>query len=144
MIGSFWKYLFFSAVIFASAFPARAGYRVQTGRIYNDNNAPVQLRGVNWFGFETNDRVVHGLWAREWKAMIAQMKSLGFNAVRLPFCPATLQSSSVSSINYSLNADLQNKNSLEIFDLVVNRFNSEQMYVLLDHHRPDCNQISEL
>lgn len=126
------------------ALPAYSGYRVQNGRILNDANQTVQLRGVNWFGFETHDHVVHGLWARNWQSMIAQMKSTGFNAVRLPFCPATLQSSGVTTIDYSRNADLQNKNSLQILDLVVNEFNNQGMYVLLDHHRPDCNAISEL
>lgn len=136
--------LLLPVIVLVSIFSAQAGYKVEYGRIHDDSNNPVQLRGVNWFGFELNDHVVHGLWTREWKSMITQMKSLGFNAVRLPFCPATLQSSSVSTVNYSLNPDLQNKNSLEVFDLIINQLNSEQMYVLLDHHRPDCNAISEL
>ena len=139
------QYLLVSVAIFTLLIStAQAGYQIRKGRIFNDATQAVQLRGVNWFGFETPDHVVHGLWAREWKSMITQMKSLGFNAVRLPFCPATVQGSSVATVNYSLNPDLQNKNSLEVLDLVVNRFNSEQMHVLLDHHRPDCNAISEL
>lgn len=131
-------------VILAAADSARAGYRVQNGRIYDDNNIAVQLRGANWFGFEVPDHVVHGLWARNWKSMISQMKATGFNAVRLPFCPASLQTSSVSTVNYSFNPDLQNKNSREVLDLVVNEFNAQGMYILMDHHRPDCNAISEL
>lgn len=121
------SYLLLPIIIFVSTFSAHAGYTVKYGRIYDASNNAVQLRGVNWFGFELNDHVVHGLWTREWKSMIAQMKSLGFNAIRLPFCPATLQSSPVSTVNYSLNPDLQNKNSLEVFDLVINEFNSQQM-----------------
>lgn len=131
-------------VLLTAAVPVRAGYRVENGRIYNDANQQIQLRGVNWFGFETPDHVAHGLWARNWRSMITQMRTLGFNAVRLPFCPPTIQSSSVSTVNYSLNSDLQNKNSLEVFDLVVNEFNAQGFYILLDHHRPDCSAISEL
>jgi endoglucanase len=120
------------------------GYTVQAGAIHDPQGSPVQLRGVNWFGFETGDHVVHGLWARNWQAMIAQIKELGFNAVRLPFCPATLQGASVSSINYSLNPDLAGKNALEIFDLVMAELDAQGLYILADHHRPDCNAISEL
>ena len=144
MIKALFKYLLFTVMIFVSVSSVEAGYTVENGRIYDDSNNAIRLRGVNWFGFELNDHVVHGLWTREWKSMITQMKSLGFNAVRLPFCPATLQSQPVSTVNYSLNPDLQNKNSLEVFDLVINKFNNEGMYVLLDHHRPDCAAISEL
>jgi len=121
-----------------------SGYTV-TGTVIRDpQNGPIQLRGVNWFGFEVPDHVVHGLWARNWQDMIAQMKGLGFNAVRVPICPPTLQGSSVSSINYSLNPDLAGKNSLQILDTILARLDAEGMYILLDHHRPDCNAISEL
>jgi endoglucanase len=76
--------------------------------------------------------------------MIMQMKNLGFNAVRIPVCPATLHGAGVSSIDFAKNPDLANKNSLQILDLVVNEFNKQGFYILLDHHRPDCNVISEL
>jgi aryl-phospho-beta-D-glucosidase BglC (GH1 family) len=108
-------------------------YTASTGNVYQDN-LPIKLKGINWFGFETNDHVVHGLWARNWQSMIIQMKSLGFNAVRLPICPATLQGSSVSTINYSLNPDLNGLNSLQILDKILNELNAQGMYILLDHH----------
>ncbi|RXD94011.1 endoglucanase, partial [Xanthomonas perforans] len=83
-------------------------YSVSNNKIVDDNGNVVQLKGVNVFGFETGNHVMHGLWARNWKEMINQMQGLGFNAVRLPFCPATLRSGQMpSSIDYSRNADLQ-------------------------------------
>jgi endoglucanase len=136
------RYLFLILLV-AYSIPSSAFY-VDKGKFYNQNNRVMQIRGVNWFGFETSDHVVHGLWARPWKSMISQMKNLGFNAVRIPICPATLHGASVSSIDFSKNPDLANKNSLQILDLVVNEFNRQGFYILLDHHRPDCNAISEL
>jgi endoglucanase len=127
--------------------PAQAqsgGYTVIGDKIHNEQGQPIQLRGINWFGFETHEHVVHGLWARNWQSMISQMKALGFNAIRLPFCPATLQSSTVSSVNYALNPDLAGKNSLQVLDLIMEELNAQGFYILLDHHRPDCNAISEL
>ena len=120
-------------------------YTVEQGDIHDDQGQIVQLRGVNWFGFETSDHVAHGLWTRNWKGMIDQMKSLGFNAVRLPVCPDTLAGAAPGSINASLNPDLVGKNSLEILDAVVNEFDRQGFHVLLDHHRLHCDGgISEL
>jgi endoglucanase len=135
------KYLLLFLLLYS--LPSLA-YYVDKGKIYNQKNAVIQIRGVNWFGFETHDHVAHGLWVRPWKDMIMQMKNLGFNAVRIPICPATLHQASVSSIDYGKNPDLVGKNSLQILDLVVKEFNKQRFYILLDHHTPDCNAISEL
>lgn len=121
-----------------------ASYSVSGGRILDDQGRVVQLRGVNWFGFETTNYTPHGLWARNWKEMIQQMKGQGFNAVRLPLCPSTLRGVAPNSIDYSRNADLNGLNSLQLLDKVVAEFSAQGFYILLDHHRPDCNAISEL
>ncbi len=123
--------------------PSGDGYTVSQGEIYH-NGSSIKLKGLSWFGMETGTHVVHGLWVRNWKDMINQMKGLGFNAVRLPFCPATLNGVTPSSIDYSKNSDLQGLDSLQIMDKIVNELNSQGMYILLDHHTPDCNAISQL
>jgi len=144
----FSKFVLLVAFLAAASLTATAGYRVQSGRIYDSSNQEVQLRGVNWFGFQqAGDYIVHGLWARNWRSQIKQMKNNGFNAVRLPFCPDVLQNKPVTTvgvINYNLNRELKGKKSLELFDLVINELNNEQMYVLLDHHTPDCLNLTEL
>ena len=129
-------------VLLASAAPA-ADYRVQGAAITRDG-VEIQLFGVSWFGSETQDHVPHGLWARGFREMAQQIRDTGFNAVRLPFCPDTLQNVTPSSIDYSRNADLVGLGSLEIFDLVVAELDGLGLYILLDHHRPDCDAISEL
>lgn len=123
---------------------AASGFAVIDGRIVDSQGQVVQLRGINWFGFETTDHVVHGLWARNWKSMVDQMRDLGFNAVRLPLCPDTLRGSTPATIDYGLNADLAGLDSLALLDAVVQYLDAQGMYVLLDHHRPDCRAISEL
>lgn len=118
-------------------------YSISNNKVVDDNGKVVQLKGVNVFGFETGNHVIHGLWARNWKDMIIQIQGLGFNAVRLPFCPATLRATTMpSSIDYGRNPDLQGLTSLQILDKVINEFNARGIYVLLDHHTPDCGAIS--
>ena len=87
---------------------------------------------------------MHGLWARNWKDMIEQIKGLGFTAIRLPFCPATLDNVNTTSINYSANPDLQGLASLEIMDKVMEELDRQGFYILLDHHTADCQTINEL
>lgn len=117
-------------------------YTANQSKVYK-NGTEIKLKGINFFGFETTDLTLHGLWARNWKSMIQQIKTTGFNAVRLPFCPKALKANPVSTIDYTLNPDLVGLNSLQLFDKVINELNSNQIYILLDHQRPDCLAISE-
>ncbi len=120
-----------------------SGYRVSGGVIYK-NGQKIAFNGVNWFGFETANNVVHGLWSRNYQDMIKQIKDSGFNSVRIPFCPNTVKNTAVSGIDYSQNPDLQGLSSLEILDKLAEELQKQGMDFVLDHHRPDCNAISEL
>lgn len=122
---------------------AEGEYHVAGGKIYQGEQV-LAINGVNWFGFETANNVPHGLWSRNYKEMIKQMKDSGFNAVRIPFCPKTVANGPVSGIDYSQNPDLEGLNSLEIMDKIVAELEEQEMYFVFDHHRPDCNAISEL
>jgi PKD repeat protein len=59
----------------------------------------VRLTGVNWFGFETSQLVPHGLWSRDCKSMLKQIKDLGFNCVRIPWCNKILDPAATIAIN---------------------------------------------
>jgi len=137
------KLLAVFSICFLISVPAWS-YYVEGGRVHDGSGQEINLYGVSWFGFETNNHVVHGLWARNWKDMIEQIKGLGFTAIRLPLCPATLNNTGVTSINYSLNPDLQGLNSLEIMDKVIDELDRQGFYILLDHHTSDCQTIEEL
>ncbi len=124
--------------------PATAFF-VQNGQVYDHQNRPVQIIGINWFGAEGPDHVVHGLWARNWKDLLLQWKELGFNALRIPVCPETLRGVTPSAIDYwNHNPELMGMDSLELLDLVMAEAIRQEMYILLDHHRPDCKAISSL
>ncbi len=114
-----------AALMLASS--SASSYTIKGGQVMDDSGKPVQLRGVAWFGFETPLHTTHGLWVRNWKDMITQMQSLGFNAVRLPFCPQSLQAVSPGSIDYRLNPDLQGMNSLQLMDTIIKELSSRGM-----------------
>ncbi|MFF4271078.1 cellulase family glycosylhydrolase [Streptomyces sp. NPDC001536] len=127
---------------------AGAGYWHTSGRqILDEAGQPVRVAGINWFGFETGNHVVHGLWSRDYKSMIDQMKSLGYNTIRIPFSDDIFKSGTVpNSIDFSggKNADLQGLNSLQILDKIVSYAGQDGLKVILDRHRPDAGGQSAL
>ncbi len=137
-------FIFVAGMALVGGATSAQAYQVKSGRIYDDQGQRVPLRGVNWFGFETESHAPHGLWARSVDSMIAQMKSMGINAVRLPLSPATLHGAPVSKVDHGLNPQLVDMNALQLLDYVVHALDASGMFILLDHHRPDDEAISEL
>lgn len=109
-------------------------------------NRPILLRGVNWFGIESETQAPNGLWARDYKEMLTQIKGLGYNLIRLPYSVESLRGTSVTSINFELgsNRDLQGKSPLEVMDLIVQEAGRQDLLVLLDSHRLNRDRIPEL
>ena len=63
------------------------GYLHTSGRLIVDmRGQPVRIAGINWFGLEIPMFAPHGLDVRGCEEMMGQMKQLGFNTIRLPFC----------------------------------------------------------
>ncbi|MGL4463370.1 MAG: cellulase family glycosylhydrolase [Planctomycetia bacterium] len=99
----------------------------------------VKLAGVNWFGFETGNLSPHGLHVRNWRSMMDQMKSLGYNTIRLPFANQMFDAGSqAQGINYNLNADLQGLSPLRIMDKIVDYAGEVGLRIMLDNHRSNA------
>lgn len=122
---------------------ANGGYRVSGSEITHEGET-IRVKGINWFGFETVTHSAHGLWARNWREIVSDIARAGFNAVRIPICPATLSNMQPGAIDYALNPELKQLNSLDILDKLVSELDRRRIHVLIDHHRPDCQAISEL
>ncbi len=84
------------------ALAAGGGYWHTSGRrILDAAGNPVRIAGINWFGFETSNMVVHGLWARDYKDMLNQIASLRYNTLRLPYSDDILKPGATpNSINF--------------------------------------------
>ncbi len=123
------------------------GYWHTSGnKILDSNNQQVRFSGVNWNGFESGNFVPHGLWGggRNWKSMLQQMDSLGFNLIRLPFAGETLTPGRMpQNIDYGLNPDLVGKTSLEIMDMIVTECGALGIRIILDYHRVQAGGTPE-
>src|SRR5579883_3385941 len=120
-------------------------WHTQGSQILDANNHPVRIAGINWFGFETNTFVVHGLQNRSYQSMLDQIKSLGYNTIRLPYSNQLFDSSSKpTDIDYSINPDLQGLQGLQLMDKIINYASSIGLHIILDQHRPDASGQSKL
>ncbi|WP_420031441.1 cellulase family glycosylhydrolase [Streptomyces sp. cg28] len=131
----------------AAAPAAGAGYWHTNGRqILDAENRPVRMAGVNWFGFETADYVTHGLWSRDYKSMMDQMKSLGYNTIRMPYSDDIFKNTVPNGITYAngLNTDLKDLTSLQVMDKIVDYAGAIGLKIVLDRHRPDSSAQSAL
>src|SRR5437667_878009 len=126
--------------------PIGQGYWHTNGsQLMDEQNRPVRIAGVNWFGFETSHYVVGGLNIRSYTNMLDQIKSLKYNTIRLPYSNQLFDpSSNPVGINYSLNPDLKGLSGLALMDKIVNSATSRGLHVILDQHRPDANAQSGL
>jgi endoglucanase len=135
-----------------AAYAQYAGYWHTSGNQILDSSNPaksVRISGVNWYGFETTDGVVHGLTHRDYKAILATVKALGYNTIRLPFANQIVETPIIpSNISYdgpsgAINADLKGLNSLQIMDKIIAEAGALGLKVILDNHRSESGNSAE-
>lgn len=123
----------------AASVPATGWLHTDGGTIRDSNNAPYTIRAASWFGLETPDCMPHGLWGTlTIDDALANIKSMGFNTVRLPFSNECLAATSIKgNLNYYANRayNLQGKTPLDVMDAVVARAKANGLNIILDRHR---------
>ena len=144
--------LFAAVVVGAMAGSAdgQSGYWHTSGnQILDANGHVVRIAGINWYGFETTDEVVHGLWAQDYHYILNAIKSNGYNVIRLPFSNQMVETPIIpTNISYHnssgpINQDLQGLNSLQIMDKVVAAAGAIGLHIILDNHRSEAGNSAE-
>ncbi len=155
LISLFTKFPLFTnsqTVMAASGMAIQLPLSTRGAKIIDAKGKPVLLRGVNWFGMETETQAPQGLWQRDYKDMLSQIKLLGYNLIRLPYSVQALASNSpavlpdATSINYAIgsNKELEGKTPLEVMDLIIQEAQNQGLLILLDSHRLNNQRIPEL
>ncbi|MBI4509929.1 MAG: glycoside hydrolase family 5 protein [Deltaproteobacteria bacterium] len=130
--------------------PARGYLVVVDGALRDSEGRAARLTGVNWFGFETSNKAPHGLWSRDYKSMLAQVRAVGFNSLRLPWSNAILEPGAMpQSISFAgtdaynqttpINKDLEGKTAIQVLDAIIEEAGKLGLRVILDNHsrKPD-------
>jgi endoglucanase len=127
-----------------------AGYWHTSGsKIVDANGVTVRIAGINWYGFETPDYLVHGLWAQDYKTVLNSIKSEGYNVIRIPFSNQMVESNPVPT-NYTsyanggvVNSQLVGQTALQDLDTLVAYAGSIGLRVILDNHRSEAGETNE-
>ncbi len=126
------------------------GYWHTSGnQIVDANSKVVRVAGINWYGFETTDEVVHGLYAQDYHTILNTIHAEGYNTIRLPYSnqmvetpiiPTTMATSKASG---PINTDLVGLNSIQIMDKVISAAGALGLKVILVNHRSEAGNSNE-
>jgi endoglucanase len=118
--------------------------RTSGAKIVDRDGKTVVLQGVNWFGFETSNHVVHGLWTRDLDDVMGQIRRMGFNTIRLPFSLQALSSDTINGVDFAngRNAALQGATPQKAMDVVIASAARAGLMVLLENHSLDADGYS--
>ncbi|AXT62469.1 T9SS C-terminal target domain-containing protein [Aquimarina sp. AD10] len=118
---------------------------VKGNKLYDVQGKEVRLTGVNWFGFETQNYFPHGIWSRDMKSVLQQIKDLGFNTIRVPWANEMLNPGSTIAINsygtdpYTGISPMNEEETkvtkpIELMDIFVKWCQENDMKIVLDNH----------
>lgn len=102
------------------------------------NDDKLTLKGVNWFGFETETYDLHGLWKVSMSSILDFLTKNKFNAVRVPFSTEialALDKTKCTSINTTANPGMVNWTSGQLMDHLVKECAKRGIVVMFDMHR---------
>ena len=105
--------------------------------VLNLNGDRFNMKGLSWFGFETQNYVVHGLWCQDYHTLIDFIANYSFNALRLPFsCEIVLNDPMPQTIQIdsAMNSDLANLTSMQVMDVIIKACGDAGILVMLDMH----------
>jgi endoglucanase len=116
--------------------PPKVPLQTQSRFIVDSDGQRFKLAGVNWYGAESSLLVPDGLSLQPVAAIARQIREMGFNSVRLPFCNQLVETNPVVADSaVAANPTLQGKTSLEILDAVIDALSAEGLVSILDNHR---------
>ncbi len=143
--------LFFAGASSATEAQTQHGgfWHTEAEHILDDQGKTVHIRGINWYGFETANEVVGGLYTQDYKVLLLTIKSQGFNTVRLPYSSEMVETPSLApNIAFDgkqgpINSDLHGLNSLEVLDRIIAYASRIELRIILDHHRSESGNSAE-
>lgn len=97
----------------------------------------VHIRGINWYGFETDLRVIEGLWVHPMDWYLDVLEQYQFNALRVPVSEQLIlyePTAIPAPENIKTDPELANLKSIEILDRLFDKCRSRGIAILLDVH----------
>ncbi|MCQ2416323.1 MAG: cellulase family glycosylhydrolase [Oscillospiraceae bacterium] len=122
-------------------------------RLYDKDGREVWLTGANWFGMNCTENFPHGLWSADIDVLLSQVADRGINIIRFPISSELLISwmngnpykaeglNPKKTDGYSFNPDFchddgTEMNSMEIFDVIMQKCKKYGIKAFVDVHSP--------
>ena len=122
-------------------------------KLYDMNGNQVWLTGANWFGMNCTENFPHGLWSADIDVLLSQIADRGINVIRFPVSTELLLSwmngkpymaeglNAKNTDGYKFNPDFVNAdgsemNSMEIFDVIMQKCKKYGIKAFVDVHSP--------
>ncbi len=115
-------------------------------KILDKDGKQVWLTGVNWFGYNTGTNTFDGLWNSELVSSVKGIADHGFNLIRVPISAELINQWAAgvypqANYNNALNPNLNNMNSLQIFDYFLKLAEENGIKVMPDIHCAETNAM---
>jgi len=95
----------------------------------------VRLASVNWYGFDEQEFVAGGLDHAPLATIIARIRAIGVNSVRLPWANETVERDPLPpAYAVAANPQFKGKHAMEIMDAVIAALARAHIMVILDNH----------
>lgn len=113
-------------------------------RIVDKDGKRVWLTGVNWFGYNTGTNTFDGLWNSQLKPSVEAIADHGFNLIRVPISAELINQWTAgeypkANYNNAYNTELNDMNSLQIFDYFLKLAEENGIKVMPDIHSAETN-----
>lgn len=113
-------------------------------RILDKDGKEVWITGVNWFGYNTGTNTFDGLWNSQLAPTVKSIADHGFNLIRVPISAQLINQWSAgeyprANYNNAYNTELNDMNSLQIFDYFLKLAEQNGMKVMPDIHSAETD-----
>lgn len=115
---------------------AGTGYWHTSGtEILDEHNQHVRISGVTWYGMESSFWVPAGLDYQPYSKIMDLVKSLGYNAIRLPFSNELVESNPIVTEKVAANPQFKGAHAMDVLDSIVRYAHTISLKIILDDHR---------
>lgn len=105
--------------------------------VFRKTNSSINIRGISWFGFETDLRVVEGLHKHTMDYYLKFLNTYDFNVLRIPFSSQLLlyePTAIPDQKNIKADSSLRNLKCIDILHTLIKKCHSYGIAVILDFH----------
>jgi endoglucanase len=113
-----------------------SGYWHTAGtRIVDAHGRTVRIAAVTWYGMESTYWVPAGLDYQPYTKIMALVRRLGFNTIRLPYSDQLVSQNPVVTQGVKANREFRGKRALTVLDALVAEAHRLGLKIILDDHR---------